>query len=225
MATFLQLVNAVGRDSGTLSGTLGTVANASGRWAKAVYWTAEAWRMMQASRADWTFRKKQFSYSLVVDVMEYTPAALGITDFGGWIPKTPTLEPFSIYDPAIGQSDENSLEFKAYDVWFNTYGRGDPDSVRPTMVAISPDRSTLVVGAPPDDTYTLRGWYKREVQELSVDGDTPYIDDEFHDAIKWRAIGLLCEFDEAPFSLAAANDKYRQWHSQLMSEYLPKVEI
>lgn len=222
MATFLELVNRTASESGTVGTTLGTVADASGRMSKIVTWTATAWAEIQKARSDWTFRHKRFEAALSVGVTTYAPIALGISDFGGWLRAQPDLDPFSLYETALGRADEQAIRLGSYHDWVHTHDRGVPQEQRPTMVAVSPDRE-LVFGGTPDKAYTLRGFYKRAVQTLSADEDEPYIDEEFHEAIVWRALMLLGEFDEAGFSLSAAAEKYRQYHSRMMAEYLPQV--
>ena len=229
MATFLELVNKVGPESGTVSGSLGAIASATGRWAKVVGWTRDAWSQIQRERGDWTFRQKQFSGTLTAGLSEYTAASFGITDFGGWLRDSGALEydglrPFSLYDPDRGREDEGHLRVIPHAQWLRSWDLGDPDNQRPTVVAEGPLR-TLLFGPPPDKGYIVRGWYKRAVQELTNGEDTPYIDPEFHDAIKWKAIELLAQHDEAEFHLATAGNQYRAVRSQMIRAYVPQVRM
>lgn len=225
MATFLELVNAAARESGTLPGTLSSVSAATGREGKMVGWVREAWIQIQRSRNDWTFRYKPFSGTLIAGQMDYSPSTnFSITDFGGWASKTEDFEPFTLFDPAIGRADEKALRVVDYRTMVNLYDRGNPDQQRPQIVATAPDRS-LVFGPPPDQAYTVRGWYKREVQTLSLDTDEPYISDEHHDAIKWRALLFMAEHDEAELQIATVSGNFRECLTQMLAEYTPRVCI
>lgn len=225
MATFLSLCNDVARESGTFGGqTLATVTGATGRGAKIVAWTRQAWQMIQREREDWTFRRAQFSHALTIGETLYTPADLGVTDFGGWERATERYQPFTLYDSALGRADETMLRFVAYRDWLNTYDRGAPDQVRPNVVSFTWGRE-VVVGPPPDKAYVLRGWYRRGVQNLTLDADEPYIDEDYHQAIVWRALMLLGDDDEAPFEVASSTNQYRQVHSAMLDAFLDPIEL
>lgn len=224
MATFLQLVQAVGSDSGSASGTLATVTGATGRWATIVRFVSQAWENIQKDRNDWTFRRKAFSSSLAAGTATYAASAFSITDFGGWLRERDGFEPITIYDPALGQGDETQVCQIKHDQYLMSYDRGSHDQNRPLHVARTPDRG-LSFGPTPDKVYTVRGWYKREVQVLADDADVPYIDDEFHDVIKWRAMVMLAEYDEAAFPIGTAVSNYRNLYGTFLHEYLPEVEL
>lgn len=226
MATFLQLVNDVERESGTIaqSQRLTTVTGATGRQEKIVAWTRQAWEMIQRERSDWRFRRKQFSGTLTIGQMAYSATDLAITDFGGWESEAEGFMPYTIYDASIGQADETHLRWIPFRSWLQAYDVGAPDQYRPNVIAVGFDRK-INVGPPPDKAYTLRGWYKREVQSLSDDADVPYIDDEFHQAIVWRALMLLAEDDEAQFEMATSGRTYETLHSQLVTAYTDPIRI
>lgn len=224
MSTFLQLVNDVGRESGTMGGqTLGSVTSAAGRWLKLVAWTRQAWELIQAERSDWTFRRADFSANLTATQARYTAADLGIFDFAGWEREADNFSPYSIYDPAIGKADERRLPVVNYRAWAIGYDIGSPDPNRPNTVTFDFQRR-LCVGPTPDKAYTIRGAYRRNVQSLTVDGDEPYIDPDYHQAIVWRALMLLGDDDESPFETATSFAQYRIIRSAMMREYLEQVE-
>lgn len=222
---FLELVNEVARESGTMGGqTLGSVVAAPGRWAKLVQWTAQAWEMIQRERRDWLFMRKQFSYALVADQLRYTPAQLGITDFGAWEKEADGFQPYTLYDSAIGQSDEMALMVVNYQDWLARYDRGEPESLRPNVVTFDYDRK-LCVGPPPDAAYVLRGFYRRSIQVLEANADEPYIHEDFHAAIVWRALMLLGDDDEAPFEIASSTASYRSARSAMLREYTEGISV
>lgn len=227
MSTFLQLVNDVGRESGTMGQqVLGSVSGASGRWSKVVSWTRQAWEMIQRDRTDWSFLRKTFDGALVAGQQRYTPAQLGIADFGSW-PRFdvhgqhPSL---SLYDPAIGRTDEVKLTRMDYDCWADSYDFGVTADNRPTSYTFDSDRQ-LCLGATPDKVYRVRGRYRRSIQSLTADADTPYIADDHHQIIVWRALMLLGDDDEAAFEVASSGLQYRLMRDALISEYTEQVTL
>jgi len=225
VATFLQLVNDVERESGTISQSqrLTTVVNPIGRQEKIVAWTRQAWEMIQRDRSDWTFKRKQFTGDMVIGQTAYTATALGITDFGGWETSNPHFMPFTIYEDALGRADETRLRVIGFDQWFDSYGIGLPTSLRPNVIALGWDRG-LHIGPPPDKAYKLRGWYKRSIQSLTADSDVPFINEDFHQAIVWRALMLLAEDDEAQFEIATSGRVYESLYSRMVAEYTSTLE-
>lgn len=227
MATFLSLVNDVERESGTVSQAqrLGTVVGAVGRQEKIVAWTRQAWEMIQRSRSDWTFRRKQFSHALTIGVTSYLPIALGIEDFAGWEMDADGYRAFTLYDPAIGKADESRLRTISYRDWMNRFDIGVHDLNRPTVVAVQQQDRALRIGSAPDKAYDLRGWYRRSTQVLTADSDAPYIDEEYHQAIVWRALMLLNGDDEAGEAFGRARDEFSAINSQMVIDYTEPVEL
>lgn len=225
MATFLQLVNKVERLSGIINQgqRLTTIVGARGRQEKIVYWTSQAWEEIQRERRDWTFLRKQFDEALTVGQTTYTPAQLGITDFGGWVSEADNFRPFTLYDPALGRADETRLKPVNHRAWLDAFDIGSHDATRPNAIAIGFDR-TLNVGPKPDKSYVLRGWYRRKIQTIAADSDVPYLDEQYHDAIVYRALMMLGEHDEAPVAIGTAQAKARVLHSQMLGEFTDPIE-
>lgn len=225
MSTFIQLVNDVGRESGTMGQqTLGTVTGATGRWLKVVGWTRQAWEMIQRDRTDWTFTRKTFSAPLTIGQDRYSAAQLGITDFGSWRRANENHPRMSLYDPAIGRSDEAWLTRMDYESWADSYDIGITDNNRPTVYTIDDERK-LCVGSPPDKAYVLRGSYRRSIQSLTADVDEPFISPDHHQIIVWRALMLLGDDDEAGFEVASSGLQYRLMRDALIAEYTEQVTM
>lgn len=225
MATFLELVNKVERESGTVAQAqrLSTVSGARGRQEKVVAWTSRAWEMIQRERPDWTFLRKSFAHSLTVGRGTYTAAQLGITDFGSWLPDADHFNVFTTIDPDLGKGSEMRLGHIPYRNWLDMYDIGTHDPQRPMWVATGFDRS-INVGPFPDKAYTLRGRYRRSVQTLAADGDVPYIDPDFHDAIVYRALVLLNEHEEGQFQIAVTAANYAAVRAGLLRAYTEAIE-
>ena len=225
MSTFLELVNDVGRESGTMGGqTLSSVASAAGRWAKLVAWTRQAWEMIQRERPDWIFRRASFEGALTAGKAVYTAVDLGITDFGSWEPEADGINPFSLYDPSIGRSDESHLRRWDYSAWAERYDFGVHDGNRPTVMATDYQQQ-LCLGPTPDKAYRLRGRYRRSIQTLAADSDTPIIAPDYHQAIVWRALMLLGEDDESQFEAATSTAQYMMLRASMMRQYTEAIEL
>lgn len=226
MPTFLELVNKVERESGTVSQgqRLTTVAGALGRHEKFVQWVVGAWESIQAERQDWTFLRKQFSASLTIGDTSYSGADFALTDFSRWCDDDEGGTPYTIYDPDLGRGDETVLRLIPQTTWVGRWDIGLPDQQRPCEVAIGYDRQ-LNFGPPPDKAYTVRGWYHRTIQTLVNDTDEPIIGSDHHDIIVWRALMLMAQGDEAGDAFNAAFSQYRVKWNGLVRAYTPRMEL
>lgn len=220
---FLALCQATARESGTVAGlpSFNTVTGASGRLEKLVNWVRDAWIGIQNERTDWLFRIASFSEALTIEQMEYTGASFDL-ELAAWLPDTAVLRTMSLYDPAIGQSDEGPLSQRSWATWRQTYDRGIHDPLRPSMWAIAPDGS-LVVGPKPDKAYVLRGQYRRKAQRLAVDGDIPIMPEDFHGLIVGEALRLMARADEAFQVLAEKSQRYEQLRAPLVIDQTPQI--
>lgn len=220
MATFLQLVNDVSRESGTISQAqeLATVVGANGRQRRIVNWTRQAWEIIQRARDDWTFQRIQGTGNLAIGDTSYSGADLGLTNFGRWCRPAEPVPQITIYDPALGRGDELPLRQLRYEDWLMRFDVGVHDQQRPSHFAIGHD-GRLYIGPTPDKAYALRCWYRRSIQSLAADADTPYIAPDWHQIIVWRALMLLGDDDEAPFEVASSTAEYREMFSRMVNEH------
>lgn len=224
MATFLQLAQAVARDSGTVAGTQpSTVVSQTGRLGKIVQFTAEAWVAIQNTHNAWRWMRTEFPSTAVTtaDAAKYTPASWNIQDHAEWI-----CEPgeISLYLQSSGRSDENDIPFVEWSDWRRIYDRGSICSGRPTVYTISP-ANEFCFGPVPDGTYRVRGEYRKTPQVLAANSDIPEMPARFHDLIKWRALVLLAEHDEAPQALQYAAANYGVLLSALERDQLPRLNV
>ncbi len=226
MATFIQLVNALERESGTIQkgSRLASVANAPNRQEKMVEWIVEAWRMIQTSRSDWPWMRREFEAPLIIGQARYTGTAMGLGDFARWARTADGYTPFTIYDPAIGRADETELRQTGWQHWKVTWDRGVHDGNRPIDVSVDMD-SRLAFGPTPDKAYMVRGGYHRSAQILASDGDVPICPADFHDIIVWRAMMLLGEHDEAPVVISTATAKFQRLYRDLIDASIESVTL
>lgn len=226
MSTFLELCNDVERESGTVSSNarMTDVASATGYQADIVAWVQEAWKLIQVARTDWRWMIGEFEDTLITGVLRYSPADLGIERFSRWAQDVHADDyfPYSIYNPALGRADENALSGISFSYWRQWYDRGVEQRNRPCHYAIS-RANEFCVGQVPDRAYTLRGEYRMSPQILVENDDVPELPEEFHHAIYLRALILLGEQDEAPFTIATAQNKYDNVMQQLVNDQTPRI--
>lgn len=227
MASFLELVQDLARDTGTLAGgvSLSTVATVSGRAEKLVSWTNKAWRNIQNERRDWLWMRDEFSGALSIGAGRYTAASFTIDDrFSEWMEDSDFFRPITIYDPLIGVADEGELSQIDFAQWVNKYDRGSQDNNRPVEWAISPTLE-LCFGPIPDAEYVVRGHYQKSPQTLVANLDVPEMPVKFHDLIVWEAGRLLNIADGAPTETAADAFEALRLRNQLEREQLPPIRI
>jgi hypothetical protein len=224
MATFLQLCQSVARDSGTVSGTQPTtVTGQTGRLGKIVQFTVQAWTSIQNARGSWLWMRDEFPATAltVAGTARYTGASWNITDLGEWITEKHGA---TIYAQAIGVADECEIAFVDWLTWRRFYDRGAQTNNRPTCYTISP-AGEFCLGPAPDAVYVVGGEYRQTAQILAANADTPNLPSRFHDIIKWRALMLLAEFDEAPTAMATAGSNYTRMLGDLERDQLPRITI
>ena len=227
MSTFLELSQAVSRESGTISGTNPTtVLSQQGRLLKIVDWVDQAHVAIQNLHAGWRWMQKTFEGNTTSGSGQYMAASWSITDLRDWLRdnKEDFYQPHTIYLTATGVSDEGALREISWQQWRTRYGRGLQTNNYPSEYAISP-AGEFSLGPIPDDTYTVRGEYRQAAVRMTVDGDVPAMPAAFHEIIIWRALMMLAEFDEAVDQRASAVIKYSAHLETLEHDQLPKIAI
>lgn len=222
---FLQLCQAVARESGTVSGVApSTVTGQQGRLEKIVKWTAEAWRFIQVQRTDWLWMQQEFTGDTVIGQRRYTPASWAIdARFGEWIYKSPR-DTVTIYVLADGPAAEGDLLWMPWWDWRRIYDRGIQNANPPSDFSISPARE-FCLGPVPDAVYRLRGVYRKSAQILVADDDVPECHEDHHMAIVWKAIILLGEHDEAPVPVTTASQKLKAEIGNMVKRQTPDLEM
>lgn len=234
MATFLQLAQRLASESGTVSGdTLpSTVVGQTGRLGKIVRWTNEAWRSIQNAHNAWRWMRGEFYGSTVASQVRYAGTAFNdvdtsaaITRFGEWVYTGDGYENrFSLYDPAIGVSDEGPLRYIDWDTFYTTRLRGVQTADKPSVFTIDPN-SKLCLSPPPDKVYTVRGLYRKDTQEMTADGDVPEMPARFHDLIVDVGLMLLGTYDESMSQLPLWQLRKLSRFCELERDQLPIMQF
>ncbi len=227
MSTFLELAQALARESGTVSGTNPTAtASQVGRLLKIVEWIKQSYVMIQNLHADWRWMEKTFSSTTTAGAAKYTAASFSLTDLRDWYRDNQVngYKPHTIYLTADGVAAEGALREITWEQYRTSYDRGAQTQNPPSEYAISP-AGEFALGPIPDDTYTVRGLYRQAAVVLDEDADIPDMPAAFHDIIVWQGLIFLAEFDEAVEQRAAAIIKYNAILENLQRDQLPTVSL
>jgi hypothetical protein len=196
---YLSLVQALVRESGTMSGVaVTTVSGQTGRQLKCVDWISNAYVTIQNRQKNWLWMMGEWSHALTIGTARYTAAALGLTRHRRWITGDQVM---TLYDPAIGVADEGAITEISWETWRRKYGRGTQTAARPIEYAVSP-AGEMCFGPFPDKAYVVGGEYYKSAQVLAANTDTPEMPEDHHMLIVWEALLTLDEHDEASVSKA-----------------------
>lgn len=230
MSTFLQLCQAVARESGTFPnvGDPATVAGATGRVARLIYWVNDAYGEIQREQFHWRWLQSEVTGNMVAGITTYDGASMGVTErFGEWMlfPDGEKCE-VSAWDPDIGQSDEGFLPYMEWVSFRREYrtGANAAKTGKPAVCSLSPDGDLAVYPAP-DKAYKLRCPYRKSAQQLTEDNHIPEMPADFHDAIKWKGLVYLGMFDEATQQKSEWQSKYGRVMGHLRNRQLPQTTM
>lgn len=223
---FLALCKAVARDSGTVAGVpnFTTVASVTGRVEQVVGWTAQAWIDIQNERNDWNWMRRTFEKPLLADTAAYTAASFTLARVSKWLPDRLNYSTMTLYDPAIGRTDEATLRQISYDRWREMYDRNTHTAQRPSHWAVSPENQ-LLFGPTPDKVYNVRGEYRPKPQVLALDADIPEMPEEYHGLIVGEALKIMARSDEAFNTLASLAPQYDRLRNPLVREQTPDIDL
>lgn len=229
MATFLELCVETASDSGTFpEGVPLAVTGNTGRQAKLVRWVNEAWRMIQTDRPDWRFMVREAELTATSGIRAFTKTALAASDealFETWYFDERTgMQDITGYRVSVGVADEQPLYFIPYKDFRRLYLRGTPQTGRPNRFTIN-TQDELVLNPVPDEDYTLNIFYRRQAQEMTDPDDTPIIASSYHRVIKWRALLLLAQHDEAVIQRDLWADEYQRLYNALLDQNLPQLRF
>ena len=232
MATFLTLCQKVAGDAGTLStGKPAAVTGQTGYEGKIVRWVQEAWRQVQNAHSSWLWMQGEFYGNTAASTQRYAYGSFNdfatsstITRFAEWIVDRENVDSgISLYDPAVGVADEGALRWIDWELFYRTHLRGTVNTGKPSAFTITPDNK-LAFAYVPDGIYTVRGRYRKDVQELAADSDVPECPVRFHDVIADVALMMLQEHDEAP-TISLTRMRRSENFCNLERDQLPRIEF
>jgi len=220
--TFLELCQSLRQESG-ISGTGPTTTEGQvGQSAKIVTWINDAWADLQTARTDWKFMWSQFEFDTTADKRDYSEGDVSISDLETW-----DLGSFLLYETALGQTDQNAIDFITYrDFRPEIVPRMETrDSERPYQFTLLPDKQIRFDPAP-DKIYTINGDYKRDLQTFAANTDTPTgLPARFHKMIVWYALAKYALHENAPEALERSQHELEHWEPLLEKDQLCDIQI
>ena len=215
---YLQLVQRLIREVGA-SGTASTLVGVTGEHARLTDWIGQAWLELQSQNNDWTWLRKETSFSTVASQATYDPeVVIGAGLLANWVPDT-----FRAYDTT--PANETFLEQLDYDVFRNAYILGTTRTTEgyPSVVTIQPDKTIRVALVPNSSDYVIVASYIELPTELAVDIDTPGMPSRFHMAIVYKAMEWYASYEAAPEVAQRASMYYAKMMDDLRQDQLPKI--
>lgn len=228
MATFLSLARDTAYQSGTISNRdePSTVSGQTGRLALIVDQVAEAWKDIQVDQPHWRWMQRRFTMDSIVSTRSYDGASFDASRFGRFMEDGDHKTfAYTLYDPAVGLSDERRLTFVNWETFYEHFmwGSQDQDTTgKPVYATIGPE-GQLYLHPIPDAAYKVRGWYMRSPQALTDDDDVPELPERFHNVIKWQALLHLGTYDEAPTQMSMWQRNYDRLMDRLVAEQTPSM--
>ena len=208
MSTYLQLCQRVRRDCGIAASGPTAVTGQSGIMQKIVDWVADAAEEIENLHADWHFLLAEHTDTCVAGTQEYSaPADLGQWDREG-VYLDRTLDTY------------RQLKFLDYKAWRTKFRNGTKTNGKPSWFTIKPD-GTLVLEAPPDDTYSIYADYWKKPTRLAADSDTSLIPTRWEKVIVARAKLFFAEYDAAQEILQSSGNEFARLMMMLEADQLP----
>lgn len=223
--TFLEIVQALARESGTIAteGRPLSVVGVSGREARMVTWTRQAYTRIQTSHSDnWKWLQDAFVGPIFAGINTYDAGALNATRLGRW--KTATR--WTVHIDGAPLADEAPVYYRDWSVMQSDRLRG-PDrhkAGRPVEWSID-TRNRVVLWPTPDAAGMLRGDYTKAPQMLTANADVPEMPEPFHDLIWMTALVSVAAFDESTGQVGIWEAQRKILMATLEREQLPPLEM
>lgn len=223
---FLELAQRFRREGGISGNGPSSVLSQAGEMQSVVEWTNEGWADIQGSHATWKWMYRRAYFNTVIGQDQYpvtsvideaTEAAL--TGLGHWWKDTA-----SMYELALGRSDEKPLGWKSYEVWRASHDIGAPPPNNRPQIMVVENSGAIRLTPAPDKVYRVRIDYQQAPYKMAANADIPAMPEQFHMAIVWRALMLYGEHEAAIEMLAKGQKNFNRLMSRLETNQLPDLE-
>ena len=231
MATFLQLVQKLRRESGITSASAtgpSTVVSQTGEMGRIVDWAKDAYTDIQNRHFNWRWMRKAFTVNTVASTVEYAytavtdvDAAAAISRFSHWWAYDES-DQWQCYLASTGVSGQYWLRWLAIEDFRRLYKHGTIQTGPPVHVAID-HKNQIALGPSPDAVYTVTGDYQRSDQILALDATVPEMPTQFHNLIVWYALESYGFYESAPEAIQRAVKMVGRQMPQLEKDQLPEL--
>lgn len=202
--TFLELVQALHRESGAAGNAPTTVTSQTGEANRMVNWVKQANLHVQSLWENWKFLREEDSRSLTAAVNTLSAPA----DLGMWDLDTFRITPYGETDSQVIVSAEYE-DVKTEDL--------DTTSGTPWRAVVMPDGSLRFEGTPSAaDTFEADYYRVPDTTELTANANTSSIPAKFHNVILGRALILYANYEGA--------EEIRTQGIELYTDYLARLE-
>jgi hypothetical protein len=218
--TFLELCQRLVQEAGISGGGPPAVTNQTGMKKKVVDWVARAWRSIQSEHEDWNFLWTPSSFQTVLGQRDYDPVRnLQLNPEMA----RPDVRSFRIYPTALGPAQQGSLIYVPWSEWqMSNWDVGIPTAEVPLHFTVLPS-GVMRLDAIPVVAYTVEFAYYRVPFVLSANGDTPVIQERFHDIILYQALLYYAAHEDAPEIERDARINFTTRMMELRRSYLPRL--
>jgi hypothetical protein len=219
---FLQLAQAVKRESGLSGGGPTSINSAVGDDLRIFNWVNWAARDISLAREDWRWRRgTAVAPSTTAAVNSYT--AFGLTDFASWKAENVVYKP-TAYRLSDGIANEHKLMWTPYDQYRMLFMTGVQTPGPAQYWSISPSEEFLL-GPVPDEAHLVRADYVKDFTDLIVDASVPELPTRFHMIVVWRALLEYGGFDAASEVYQRADQNYKLMWTALVQSQLETPTI
>lgn len=217
MATFLDLVKDVRRESGMQGTGPTTVTSQLGIEEIIIRFTRDAYIDLQLLRDDFNFLEASRSFTTTTSQSTYTKLNI----FGT---STPNMKRYQECSFIITDSNgkKSYLQCIDRDVLEARY-LNDTQQGLPRVYAIDPSTKSIILKPIPDGVYTINFRYYENPEILTLDTQIPKIPLAYHNLIVYKALEKMAVYLVAPeLSQKYAGDSEMLLRSLLRGELKPK---
>jgi hypothetical protein len=185
-------------------------------------WTQDSWRELQEESTNWWFRTKE----------DQTLSVLASTDAYAMPTNLETLNyrTGTIYTTA--KQDETPVDFMDYEHWRVLKDTVASQESRPTHITETPG-GQIVFWPVPDQAYTFRYDGVYDLDEMTVDADTPglniagaqTLDSRYHYYLVWDTVARYAEQHQDQAAFDRAQKKAMAQHRRIKNKRTPSVWI
>ncbi len=223
-----QFIKEAGITSST--STLSTTASLTGELGRVVQWVLDAHDDIQRHHNNWRFLTAEFTLAATTGNNQYAytdctdlVANSAISRFDRWIMEDEDQR-WKCYNTTTGTSGEYWLTYLPYEDWRKLYELGSVSNGVPAHVTYDfSDR--LRVGPPPDNNYTITGWYYKGPLVFTDDSNVPEWPSQWHKLVIWWALEKYAYYEAAPEVVEQAKIYKRRMLRQLEDNQLPPAKL